>query len=342
MKKDETMETRAASKPSVVFFHRKPRTVGNYSVEFIFEDIRRRLRDRIEAKVVVSAYYSTGFFKRLYNCIQAWAHQGQVNHITGDVNYLGIFLAKRKTIQTIHDCINLDNFTGIKYKVFRFFWLSIPEKRSVFITAVSESTKKEILKHHNCDPAKIIVIPVAISPQFSWSAKTFNKQCPVILQLGTAPNKNIPNLVLALKGLPCLLQVVGKKNEAYESMLKENGIQYTYEWGLTDEEIIERYKGADIITLVSTYEGFGMPILEAQAIGRPVITSNVFSMPEVAGDAAVIVDPADIAAIRNGFEKIIGDDVFREQLVARGLENIKRFNPDKIAGEYLKLYQRIV
>jgi len=336
------METKSASKPSVVFFHRKPRTVGNYSVEFIFEDIRKRLKDRIEAKVVVSAYHSMGFFKRVYNCIQAWANQGQVNHITGDVNYLGVFLKKSKTIHTVLDCVNLNNFTGIKYKVFRFFWLSIPEKRSAFITAISESTKKEILKHHACDPAKIIVIPVAISPQFTWSAKTFNKQCPVILQVGTAPNKNIPNLILALKGLPCLLQVVGKKNEAYEDMLKENDIRYTYEWGLTDEEIIQRYQAADIITLVSTYEGFGMPILEAQAIGRPVITSNVFSMPEVAGDAAVIVDPTDIAAIRNGFEKIIGDDDFREQLVARGLENIKRFNPDNIATAYLELYQRLV
>jgi glycosyltransferase involved in cell wall biosynthesis len=328
-------------KPQVVFFHRKPRTVGNYSLEFIFEDVRNRLSGKIDSSVMESKYESRGLLKRIYNCLEAIAKQGQVNHITGDINYIGLFLKKRKTIQTVLDCVHLNSSSGLKYSILRTFWLSLPEKKSIFLTAISESTKKEILKHHPCDPDKIIVIPVAISPNFRLKEKPFNKECPKILQVGTAPNKNIPNLIEAIKGLPCQLDIVGKKNDEYEALLNKYNIQYTYEWGLSNEEIIKRYEAADIISLVSTYEGFGMPILEAQAVGRAVITSNVFSMPEVAGDAAVIVDPGNIAEIREGIKKIMYDDAFRCAMIERGFRNIKRYDADAIANQYFELYKKV-
>jgi glycosyltransferase involved in cell wall biosynthesis len=330
-----------SARPSVVFFHRKPRNVGNYSVEFIFDDVRNRLKQKINATIVVSRYESSGLFKRLAACIEAWRKQGQVNHITGDVNYLGLLLNKRKTINTILDCVHLNTTSGFKYIILKWFWLSIPEKRARFLTAISESTKQEILKHHPCNPDKIVVIPVAISPSFTYKEKAFEKACPRILQVGTAPNKNIPNLIEAIKGLSCILHIVGKRNPLYEELLRKNQVKYVYESNLSNEEIIDRYEKADIISLVSTYEGFGMPILEAQAVGRPVITSNLYSMPEVAGDSAVIVDPHDIAAIRKGIERIIQDDSFREDRIRRGLENIKRFDPDVIANQYYNLYKKI-
>ncbi len=336
------MESKIATKPVVFFFHRKPRSVGNYSIEFIFEDVRSRLKNQIDAKVVVSKYESSGLWKRLYNCVDAWRRQGQVNHVTGDINYLGIFLKRKNTLHTILDCVHLNTSAGLKYKILRLFWLAIPEKRSVFLTAISESTKKEILKHHACDPGKIVVIPVAISPKFTRKDRPFNKNCPRILQLGTAPNKNLPVLIEAIKGLPCVLNIVGKKNEEYESLLNNYNIKYVYEWGLSDEEILKRYEEADIVSLVSTYEGFGMPILEAQATGRAVITSNVFSMPEVAGDAAVIVDPYKVNEIRAGLEKIIQDDTFRSEMISRGEVNIKRFDADVIANSYFDLYKKII
>ncbi|OQP66881.1 hypothetical protein A3860_00490 [Niastella vici] len=336
------MENKKKASLEVVFFHRKPRTVGNYSVEFIFEDVRKRLNGKINSRVVVSAYESAGLFKRLYNCYQAWRNQGQVNHITGDVNYLGLLLKRNATIQTILDCVHLNSSRGIKYSVLKLFWLSIPERRAKFITAISESTKQEILRHHKCDPNKIVVIPVAISSKFKKAEKPFNKECPRILQVGTAPNKNIPKLIEALQGLPCVLNIVGKQNDAYEALLKKYNIQYIYEWGLTDEQIMERYEQADILSLVSTYEGFGMPILEAQAVGRAVITSTLYSMPEVAGEAAVMVDPFVASEIRKGLEKVINDDSFRTDMIARGFENIKRFDPEVIAEKYLNLYQNVI
>ncbi|MEP6727675.1 MAG: glycosyltransferase family 1 protein [Bacteroidota bacterium] len=329
-------------KPHVVFFQRKARNVGNYSVEFIFEDIRNRLRDKIAATVAYSPYESSGLFKRLYNCVKAFRSQGDVNHITGDINYMGLLLNGKKTIHTILDCVFMAAQPGLKRSVLKYFWLTVPVKRSKFITAISVATKTEILKYVSCNPDKIVVIPVAISEHFVHKPKAFNKSKPVILQVGTAHNKNIPRLIEALDGLPCTLYIVGRQNEGYEKLLKQYNIDYSYQWGLTDEAMIAKYAEADIITLVSTYEGFGMPILEAQATGRPVITSNILSMPDVAGDAACLVDPENIASIRAGFVKIINDDTYRDSLVTKGLENIKRFDPDDIALQYLSLYQKTV
>jgi len=328
-----------AKKLSVSFFHRKPRAVGNYSVEFIFEDVRNRLADLIDAKVVYSKYESTGLFKRIYNCIEALFRQSNVNHITGDINYLGLLLSKKRTIHTVLDCVHLNSSAGMKYKVLRMFWLAIPARRSRYLTAISESTKQEILKHVSCDPEKIKVIYVAISGRFTRKDKPFNKQQPRILQIGTAHNKNIPRLISALEGIPCIVEIIGKHNPEYEAMLKEKNIAYEYKWGLTDDEMLQRYEAADIIALASTYEGFGMPILEGQAVGRPVISSNLFSMPEVAGDAACMIDPFDVQSIRHGILRIINDDAYREELVRKGFENIKRFDPQSIAMQYYQLYK---
>ncbi|MEO5891096.1 MAG: glycosyltransferase family 1 protein [Ferruginibacter sp.] len=330
------------NKVEVVFYQRKARNVGNYSVEFIFDDVRNRLSKKIKAIIACSAYESNGFFKRLYNCIEAFKRQGEINHITGDINYLGLFLNRDKTIHTILDCVFMTSPPGIKRNVLKYFWLTLPVRRSRFVTAISTATKNEILRHVACEPDKIVVIPVAISKDFVPRPSLFNKEKPIILQIGTAPNKNIPRLLQALEGLNCVLHIVGKQSEEYEKLLQTHRIEYKYQSGLSNQEMREKYAEADIVTLISTYEGFGMPILEAQATGRPVITSNILSMPEVAGNAACLVNPDDIAAIRVGFNKIIEDDDFRNSLVLKGFENIKRFDPDEIANQYLSLYQHVV
>jgi glycosyltransferase involved in cell wall biosynthesis len=137
------------------------------------------------------------------------------------------------------------------------------------------------------------------------------------------------------------LHIVGSQNDAYEALLKKYKIDYVYQWSLSDEAMMAKYAEADIVTLISTYEGFGMPILEAQATGRPVITSNILSMPEVAGDAACLVNPYDIASMREGLLKLINDDGYRDDLIQKGFRNICRFDAQKIANQYLSLYQQI-
>jgi len=342
MKNEEIMESNKIDKPEVAFFLRKPRKVGNYSVEFIFEDVKARLKDEMQAYTFFSTYESAGLFKRLYNCIEASFRQKRVNHVTGDINYLGLMLSKKRTIHTILDCVFLSSTSGIRHKILKLFWLTIPLNRSAYVTAISHATKEEILKYKkNYRPERIVVIPVAISNKFKRKDKPFKKEKPVILQVGAAHNKNIPRLIEALKGINCELHIVGKQNEEYEALLKQANIDYVYQWGLTDEEMIKKYEEADMLAFVSTYEGFGMPILEANAVGRPVVTANILSMPEVAGNAACLVDPYDVAAIRQGITKVINDDDYRNTLIQKGFENIKRFDPALIANEYLALYKRV-
>src|SRR5690606_29268410 len=92
----------------------------------------------------------------------------------------------------------------------------------------------------------------------------------------------------------------------------------------------------------STYEGFGMPILEAQAVGRPVLTSAAASMPDVAGDAAWLVDPFDVEAIRDGLQRMLAEPGLRERLIDRGFRNVGRFTPAIVAAAYARLYRSLV
>jgi glycosyltransferase involved in cell wall biosynthesis len=85
-----------------------------------------------------------------------------------------------------------------------------------------------------------------------------------------------------------------------------------------------------------------MPILEAQSVGRPVVTSSISSMPDVAGGAAELVDPLSVASIRSGIERVIGDAAYRDRLIRLGKQNIRRFNSDTIAAQYLAIYRSVL
>jgi glycosyltransferase involved in cell wall biosynthesis len=112
------------------------------------------------------------------------------------------------------------------------------------------------------------------------------------------------------------------------------------EW-LSNEDLLKQYQCADMLVFASTYEGFGLPIVEANAVGRAVVTSNICSMPEVAGDAACLVDPYDVESIRKGILQVINCADYRAALVTAGLKNVERFRPEKIAEQYAQLYRKI-
>jgi len=105
--------------------------------------------------------------------------------------------------------------------------------------------------------------------------------------------------------------------------------------------MVTLYRDADVVALVSTYEGFGLPILEGNATGRPVVTSNVYSMPEVAGGSACLVDPFNIASIRHGFIRVFTDEAYRTSLVEAGLDNVGRFRSFAVAQAYASVYWRV-
>jgi glycosyltransferase involved in cell wall biosynthesis len=111
---------------------------------------------------------------------------------------------------------------------------------------------------------------------------------------------------------------------------------------LTDRDLLIAYQESDIVTFCSVYEGFGMPIIEANAIGRPVLTSNISPLIEVAGDAACFVNPDDANSIRDGLERIINNETWREELIRRGLANAQRFRADTIARMHASVYKTIL
>lgn len=329
-------------KTTIQYFQRKRRSNQNYSLEQIFEDLRNRLPEDFESKVKISKYHSNGFFPRIYNMLEAVFNQKDINHITGDITYQGILLRKSKTIQTILDCRFMENPSAFKRFFLKLFWLYLPVYRAKLVTVISYATKEQVIKFTGAPSSKIVVVPVAISTFFQPSPKSFNSDYPTLLQVGTATNKNLNRLIEAIKDIPCRLEIIGKLTPETTNKLKTYQIDYTNSFNISQEKVVQKYIESDIVTFVSTYEGFGMPILEANAVGRPVITGNLLSMPEVAGKAACLVDPFSVSEIRKGILKIIEDTNYRDQLINEGFENVKRYSPEGIANQYVKIYKQIL
>ena len=121
------------------------------------------------------------------------------------------------------------------------------------------------------------------------------------------------------------------------------GVPVVCELGrLTDLELVEAYRRCDLVVFASLYEGFGLPILEAQAMGRPVITSNFGAMREAAGDGALLVDPYSVEAIREAILRVKREPALREELIAKGLRNAERFRADVVAMKYAEIYRGLV
>lgn len=324
----------------VVQFQRRP-VPTQFSVEGYFERVRSLLTGRADILAHFLPCYSRGFCGRLRNMINAARHQGDVNHVTGDVHYVGLLLAKRHTILTVLDCQILERLKGWRRVIVRFFWYTLPVHRVSRITVISEETKRQLLREVKFPADKVRVIPVSVSELYQPSSKSFCVECPRILQVGTKANKNVQRLVEALQGIRCRLEIVGPIDQDLKSSLEEYQIDYRAYGGLTDSELVEQYQQADVISFVSTYEGFGMPIVEAQCVERVCVTSNCSSMPEVAGRGACLVDPYDVQSIRHGFLRVISDEQYRESLIESGRQNRLRFDARRIADDFLKLYSQV-
>lgn len=327
---------------NVVYFNRKPRSLGNFSIERYFMQVQSHMPPNIKITSLNMPFNSKGFFRRVCNIIFCYFRQGDVNHITGDIHYVALLLKKSKTVLTIHDCTALARSRGLKFNLLRLFWYTIPVRKSNVIIANSEATKAELLKYVDCLNDKIKVIHIVIGEYFVRVNKTFNTDKPRILHIGTAPNKNLERLISSLQGMKCVLVIVGLVPKSVKRLINIYKLETELkEYRLSDEELLNEYIKCDILSFVSTSEGFGMPIVEANAVGRVVITSNTTSMPEIAGNSAFLVDPYNCKSIRAGFIKIISDKEIREKLIMNGYENCLRFHPDRVASQHIQIYEEL-
>lgn len=335
--------TKPAVPPEVVrvtHFHRRP-LQGAHSIERLYEDVRGALPPRFFVTVSINRWFSRGIMRRLGDAIRATWHQGDVNHVTGDVHYLTYFMHRARTVLTIHDCVALTTATGFRRWALWFFWFWLPLRRSAAIVVISETTKQELMAHTKCPESRIVVIHNSVSKEFAPCPRRFDAQVPRILHIGCTPNKNLERHAAALSAIACRLVVVGSMTPSQRQTLARHGIDYVSRSDLSRFQLLAEYQECDMLLFASTYEGFGLPIVEAQAVGRPVVTSNTSSMPEVAGDAAILVDPFDVESIRRGVLQVIHDADHRNDLVRRGFENAKRFQSEQVAQRYADLYDCI-
>lgn len=319
-----------------------------FSLEKLFRAISSRIgavyTDRFAVEETVLPFPSKR--RRILSNIRfAKKHQRTINHITGDVHYVLLPFSRRHVnILTIHDCVMLHTYPARdpRYWLLKWFWYDLPVRKADAVTVISENTKKELLHFTGCKADKIRVIPNFVEPDYSFVPGEFNAACPSILFVGSTPNKNLDRLIRAIAGLRVKLEIVGFLNEGQETLLKEHGIDYHRSSGLTAEALKRKYIDCDMLAFPSTYEGFGLPIVEAQAIGRPVLTSAIDPMQEVSGGGACLVDPYDPDSIRKGVIRIMEDAVYRDEIVKKGMENVERFRLDKIADRYVALYEELI
>lgn len=321
----------------VVYFFRKPFT-DYFSIEELFGNIQSGLPKAVQYSNYCLKRTSKGLVNRLLSCFEVIGRQGEINHITGDIHFIALFLKQKKTVLTIHDLEVLKRLSGTARKVIKYFWFTMPAKQVRYITVISEFTKNELLKIVDVNPEKVKVIHNCISPDIKPSPKSFNEGEPNILHIGTAHNKNLERLIQAIDGLPVQLTILGHLRDGHEELLKKHNINFKNYFNLPYSEVIQRYREADLVSFVSLYEGFGLPIIEANAIGRPVITSERTSMPEVAGEGALIINPESVTEIREAIQKVISDTELREDLISKGFENVKRFSTEYIGQKYADLY----
>jgi len=279
------------------------------------------------------------------------------------------FKKPKPVVVTIHDCIPLvfpKNYPpGIKGKI-KFTIQKLSLKGVKRIITDSESSKKDIAKFLGVPEQKIDVIYLAAGNKvekitdrkfLTKLALKFNLPDKFVLYVGDVNfNKNLPGLVracslinipLVIVGKQAILKEFDKKNVENQPLMEFNKLveekKNILRLGFVEtKELAGLYSLASVYCQPSFYEGFGLQILEAMTCGCPVVTSNVSSLPEVAGKAALFIDPYDYRRIAEGLNKILTEKKLREEMIKLGFEQAKRFNWEKVALETIKVYEKIL
>jgi glycosyltransferase involved in cell wall biosynthesis len=256
------------------------------------------------------------------------------------------------TIPTIHDIGYLQNLNQFNKKdIYQLVnWTKDSLFQAKHIIAVSEFTKSELVKTYHLDPNKISVVynginPIQATPDKSVLQK-FNITSPYFLSLGTLkPNKNYPFLIESFSKIKGNYQLViaGKKGWLFDDIyltvkklnLESKVIFTDY---ITEIEKVSLLKFTECLIIPSTYEGFGIPAIEAQIVGTPVIAANIPSLKEILEDSAIFIDPHDLKSLTTAFSQI---EKQKSQLIKKGFIQSKKFTWENSAKSLLEVFKKI-
>ncbi len=244
-------------------------------------------------------------------------------------------------------------------------WTKYSVKNATKVITISEASKSDILKVYGLSPDKVIVIYPGIRHKktmstlephiYKWQEvqRKYELADKYLLFVSTLqPRKNVSRLIEAFSKIKATLKhdlqliIVGKKGWLYEDILEapekfnvEKEVKFLD--FVSDEDLDILYKNAQLFVYPSLYEGFGLPILEAMRHDCPVITSNVSSLPEAGGDAALYFDPLNVDDILSTIEKVLTDHKLREKMIAKGHEQVLKFSWEKAATQTLDILQQV-
>jgi glycosyltransferase involved in cell wall biosynthesis len=276
------------------------------------------------------------------------------------------------SVVTIHDCIHLlfpeylPNRMAWRYA---HFMIGRAVGRSRLVFTVSEASRRDILRFYpSTDPEKVLVVPNAIDPDLLEDPgpderervrERYQIRGRFVLFVGNVkPHKNLERLIAAfarLRGEPgnedLKLLIIGEDVSRYGSLrrtVEEAGVRQDVRFFgfVPDRTLAALYRMASVFAFPSLYEGFGLPPLEAMACGTPVVTSRLSSLPEVVGDAAVLVDPYSVEDIARGLRLALPEGAFRAELIGKGYARARSFSWERsvaaVHAGYLKVLGRPV
>ncbi len=235
---------------------------------------------------------------------------------------------------TVHDLNHLyvrENRSVLKSAYYEYV-IRPAIRNAEMVFTVSEFSRDQIMEWSGCGPERIVVIRQGISKAFRAEGQCEPPAIPYFLFVGNdRPHKNLARIVCAFSASRCYADtefiITGTVRPEFLEQIRRLGIERKIKvlGGVSDERLASLYRGSVCLVFASLYEGFGLPVIEAMACGTPVLTARIASLPEVAGDAALYVNPFKVDEIRAGMEHMLFDAGFRQELSARGLKRAKLY-----------------
>ncbi|HET9015165.1 MAG TPA: glycosyltransferase family 1 protein [Thermomicrobiaceae bacterium] len=272
-------------------------------------------------------------------------------------------LSPAPTVVTVHDLAFVrypEQYPGRKQRYLNLL-TRLSVERAARVITVSESTRADVLREYHVHPERVVTVPNGVDPSLvpvsdlaRLAAFRRDHGLPerFLLFVGTLqPRKNLVGLLRAYARvgdrLDLPLVVVGAAGWQYSPIFDEVralglGDRVSFAGYADGDTLALWYGAATALVFPSLYEGFGLPVLEAMACGTPVVTSSTSSLPEVAGDAALLVDPEDVAALGEALVRVAGDEGLHADLARRGIERAKRFTWERTARETVAVYRDAV